>query len=745
MSAAKIIETTGLNNCGGQCLIRAHVYDGEIVKLTTELPGEQSDRIPLCACAKGLNYHKTFLNHERILYPMKRTGERGEGKFTRITWKEAIDTISNQWIRIRDTYGPGSRYVHYGTGMSGVLDAGVMAKRLLALDGGYLDRYNSYSTACISRATELMYGTCHTGNSLSSLLSSKLIILWGHNPADTHFDHEPMYYLKQAAKQGIPIVSVDPRHNNTAKQLGARWIPIRPATDAAMLDAMAYEIYINGLHDQPFLDRCCLGFDRDHMPPGTDPSLCYLSYLLGEIDGVPKTPEWAEPITGVPAQTIRELAMHYGTAKPAALIQGYGAQRHAYGEQSARGGILLACMTGNVGVWGGWACGNGYCQIHERPSFPKGDNPFPMSIPVYTWTDAVERGHTLTALDGIKGGQQLPSDIKMVVNLAGNCLINQHGDINRTAAILKDTNKCEFILCSDLFMTSSAKFADILLPGVSPLERNDISVPWQYGEFLGFASKVVEPLGECRLEYDWLAEVADKLGLWERFTEHRTADQWLEHIYLDLQSRESQLPDYSVFSKGGIFHYTDHRVKLAFADEATDPVTHPFPTESGLIEIFSPLVNRSEYRDPFPAIPCYVPPPEGPQDPSADRYPLQLVGWHTGRRTHSIHDNNPELEKLEPHRLWMHPTDAKSRGITDETEVTVFNRRGVLRIKAKVTDRVMPGVTALSQGAWYSPDEEGTDLGGCINVLTGLKPTPYARGNPQHTVLVDVAPIQKPT
>lgn len=741
MSEEKIIHTTGLNNCGGRCLIHAHVRDGKIVKLTTDTPADAGDGVPLCACAKGLNYHKTFLGADRILHPMKRVGERGEGKFEPITWDEAVDAIAKEWVRIRDAYGPASRYVNYATGMSGLLDPNTMAKRLLALDGGYLERYNSYSSACMSQATSLMYGTRVTGNSPDSWLSSQLIILWGHNPADTKFDSATMHYLKKARVKGIPIVVVDPRKSDTVDRLGAEWIPLRPATDAALLDAMAYVIYENGLHDQAFLDRCCVGFDKDHMPEGIDPSECYLSWLLGEKDGVPKTPEWAQPITGVPADTIRSLALRYAQAKPAALIQGLGAQRHACGEQSVRGGILLACMTGNVGIWGGWACGNGLYKGHETPSFPRGENPFPMSIPVYTWTDAILRGHEMTKLDGVKGGEQLPSDIKMILNLAGNCLINQHGDINRTAEILRDTSKCEFIVCSDLFMTASAKFADILLPGVSPLERDDITMPWQYGDFLGFARQVVEPMGESRLEYDWLAEVAGKLGLRKEFTEGRTAGQWLEHLYNDLRRRETELPPYEEFSQGGVYRYRNNPPCIAFEKECRDPKNHPFPTESGKIEIFSEEVYRTLYRDFFPAIPRYVEPPEGAQDPLAEKYPLQLIGWHTNRRAHSIHDNNPDLERVEPQRLWMHPADAAARDLADGDSVLVWNDRGRVKVPVKVTDRIMAGVTALAQGAWYRPEADGTDTNGSINVLTSLRPTPYARGNGQHTNLVEVKKI----
>ncbi len=740
-NGCRVIHTMGRNNCGGRCIIHAHVRDGKIEKLTTDSREAAGDCVPLTACVRGMNYHKTFLGRDRLRYPMKRVGQRGEGKFERITWEEATDTIAREWVRIRDTYGVGSRYVNYATGISAMISGGGLAKRLLKLDGGYLDYYNSYSTACITQSTNLMYGTAETGNNLSDWLNSNLIILWGHNPVETKFDCETMYYLRKARDKGIPIIVVDPRRNDTALALGAEWVPLKPATDAALMDAMAYVIVEQGLQDQDFLDRCCVGFDKAHMPAGVDPSECYLSYLTGEKDGIPKTPEWAAPITGVSAEAIRSLAIRYATAKPAALIQGFGAQRHAYGEQSARGGILLACMTGNVGVSGGWACGSGRCTRHAFPGMPNVPNPYSMSIPSYLWTEAILRGHELTALDGVTGGEQLQSDIKMMVNLAGNCLINQHGDINRTKEILADTSKCEFILCSDLFMTASAKFADILLPGVSFFEGENIVVPWQYGDFLGFTNQVIEPLYEGRFEYDWLSEVAEKIGLGPQFTEGRTLGQWLEYCYNDLRKKEPELPEYTVFKEAGIYRYQNNPDVIAFQKQRRAPDKNPFPTPSGKVEIFSEKIYRTAFRDFMPAIPRYVDPPEGPNDPLTEKYPLQLIGWHTKRRCHSIHDNNPGMHKLDPQCLWMHPDDAAKRIIADGQEVLVWNDRGRMRIPVKLTDRVMAGVVALSQGAWYDPDPDGTDRGGCINVLTSLRPTPYARGNGQHTNLVEVKAV----
>lgn len=737
----RIIPTTGRTNCGGRCVLNVHVQDGKILKITTETEKDVNGTYPLQACPRGLLCQHTFLNEDRLKYPMKRVGKRGEGKFERISWSEAIDLLASEWIRIRDTYGPGSRYVIYGCGIDGLLRASSFAKRLLSLDGGYLSYYNSYSTGCIRPATELMYGTTDTGNDPREWLHSELIILWGHNPSETKFDSATMYYLKEARKKGTPIIIIDPRKSDTVMDLDAEWIPLRPATDAALSDAMAYVIYKNNLHDQAFLDRCCLGFDEDHMPDGVPENESYLSYLLGIKDGIEKTPEWGEQITGVPAETIRSLAIRYASAKTAALVQGYGAQRHNYGEQAIRGGITLACMTGNIGIKGGWAGGSADYNIHRQPSFPMPENPYKQSIPTYAWTDAVLRGTQMGEKDGVKGGDHLDSDIKMIFSMASNVLINQHGDINRTREILEDTSKCEFIVCSDIFMTASAKYADLVLPGISMLECENITVPWKYGEFIGYNNKIIDPLYEGKFEYEWFCQLADRLGLLKEFSEGRTEEQWLAYCYDALRVQEPELPELSVLKEKGLYRYQNSKGHIAFEKECQDPVHYPFQTPSGKIELFSKKVYEHTYSEEFPSLPCYIPVPEGYQDPLSQKYPLQLIGYHTKRRCHTVHDNNKLLQKLDPQALWINPADADRRGIKDGAEVFVYNDRGKVRIPAKVTDRIMKGVTALSQGAWYAPDQDGVDRGGCINVLTSHRLTPYAKGNPQHTNLVEVLPV----
>ncbi len=740
MSEIQIIPTCGRNNCGGRCLLYAHVKDGQILKMTTDTSGGTDTEPPLTACARGLNYHRTFLGNDRLKTPMKRIGERGEGRFEPISWKEAIRILTGEWIRIRDTYGPASRYVNYSWGISALMRPNGLVKRLLTLDGGFLDYYGSYSTGCTGYTTPYLYGTNNTGSSLHDLQNSSAILLWGHNPRETQFDHM-IYFLKKAAAKGIPVFCIDPRCSDTVRALNAKWIPIRPSTDAALMDAMAYVIITEKRFDADFINRCCMGFTAGTMPRGSDPQDNYFSYILGEKDGVPKTPDWGESITGVPADTIIHLSRIYAGGRPAALIPGYGMQRHANGEQAVRGAIALACLTGNVGISGGWAAGTGYCPTHHQPFMPHVDNPVKASISFFTWTDAVDHGTEMTRHDGVMGADRLDSNIRMIFNLGGNSLINQHSDINRTAAILKDTSKCQFIVCSDLFMTPSARFADLLLPSISMLEMDNITTPWETGNFIGFNNKVVEPLYEGRFEYDWLKEVARELGLYEAFTAgHETAEDWLRSQYTLLQKLEPELPAYEELKKKGIYRYRNTTETIAFDRQRRDIRKFPFPTPSGKVEIYSPRLAALN-NPAVPPIPGYVPAAEGPGSPLQADYPLQLVGWHTKRRCHSIHDNNHRMEHLDPQTLRMHPQDAACRGIHDKDLVLIYNDRGRIRMPVQLTEDIIPGCVAISQGAWYTPGPDGTDLRGSINVLTSSTPTPLAHANPQHTNLVEVKSV----
>lgn len=729
-----IVCSAGINNCGGKCKINITVAEGCALEISTD---DSANDPQIRACLRGRAYRRTFLSPHRLRCPMRRIGARGSGKFVRISWEEAAQIIAEKTLETRKKYGPESRYFLYATGNCGVMRPDRLMKRLVNLDGGFLDAYNSYSSACSSYVSPYIYGDATGGNSECDVLNSKLILLWGHNPSETIFGSLHNYYLAQAKAKGIPIIVIDPRMSDTALGLADEWIPLRPTTDGALCDAIAYTIITLGLHDLDFLHRFCLGFDEQTLPPDAPKGSSYLSYLSGKNDGIVKNAAWAEDITGVPAHTIVQLSYRLATAKPAAIIPGFGPQRHGNGEQQTRGIAALACITGNVGKSGGSSGLPRFPPPRAELSFPIGTNPYPGKIPTFLWSDAIFRATSFDfSHDGLKGVDRLSSDIKIIYNFAGNTLINQHADINRTMKILKDTSKCELIITSDLFMTPSARWSDLLLPAASVLESNNITMGWCNDDYLLSNCRAVEPLFDTMPDYDWICMIADRMGLGELFRMgHSTTESWLRALYDEFcETKEPELPAYDAFRKEGGYQYRKPPIRIAYRDQIAHGL--PFHTPSGKIEFYSSQIHA--LGDPIPPIPCYTPAPEGPDDILSAQYPLQFIGYHTKRRCHSIHDQNPWLEEVDPPALWINPTDAAARGIADGNMVEVFNDRGIIRIPAKVTARIMRGVTSLSQGGWFTPDENGVDTRGSINVLTSVRPTPLAKGNPQHTNLVQV-------
>jgi anaerobic dimethyl sulfoxide reductase subunit A len=336
----------------------------------------------------------------------------------------------------------------------------------------------------------------------------------------------------------------------------------------------------------------------------------------------------------------------------------------------------------------------------------------------------------------------LDGSIKLLFNLAGNTLINQHSDINRTKEILSDPKKCEFIVVSDTFMTPSARFADILLPAPSFLETENIPYTNREGDYLLYNNVVAKPLFESRFEYDWLKDLAGQLGLRGAFTQgNESAQDWLRFAYRHLAENVAELPPFDEFARNGGYAYAAQTEYIAFRDQAGTPEADrdaaPFATPSGKVEIFSERLFALG-DEGIPGLPGYVPGFEGPADPRAAEYPLQMVGWHTKRRCHSIHDNNPWMDKIEKPFVHMNKSDAEARGIREGDLAIVWNDRGKMKIPAHVSGDIMRGVCAVAQGAWHTPDEDGTDVRGSVNILTTSRPTPLANGNPQHSNLVEI-------
>lgn len=734
------MPTCSTFDCGGKCDIRAHMRDGVVTQITTLPDNELDSQMPIMrACVRGRGYRKFVYHPDRLKYPMKRVGKRGEGRFERISWDEATTLIADKLKRITQQYGPASRYVHVGTAVSGGTFSGdAMARRLLNLTGGYLEYYHSVSLGNTAAATPYTYGVAASGNSMDTLLDTKLVILWGHNPTETIFGHTN-YYFQKMKQNGTRFIVVDPRYSDTVSSLADQWIPLLPTTDNALMDAMMYVIISENLHDKTFIDTYTLGFDENSMPEGVPANESLVAYLFGAKDGIHKTPEWAEKITHVPAQSIRQLARDYATTKPAALIQGWGPQRHICGERTARGSTLLASITGNVGIKGGWAAGYGGSSNRKfcvGPDMP--ENPVQAKISIMNWMQAADDASKVTPQDGLKGVDKLDSNIRLLFSLAGNYLANQNPDVHQAAKLLEDESKIEFIVLSDLFMTPSAKYADVLLPETSFMERWNIGETWGTASYLILSEKLIEPDFERRTDYDWLRDVAKKLGVEAEFSQGRDEKQWIEHIWEQtrLAMPDENLPDFATLQKTRrhLFKSAPH---IAFEANIRDPQNNPFPTPSGKIEIFSKRLF--DMQDPeIPALSHYVPAFEGPEDKLTAKYPLQLITWKGKNRANSTQYANPWLQEVQTQKLWLNPQDAKQRGISEGDSVKIYNDRGVSIIPVEITPRIIPGVVAMQAGAWWQPDAQGIDRGGCANVLSSTRITALAKGNSHQTMLVEV-------
>ncbi|MBG3058080.1 molybdopterin-dependent oxidoreductase [Proteus mirabilis] len=284
----KVVWSACTVNCGSRCPLRMHVVDGEIKYVETDNTGNDvyDEFHQVRACLRGRSMRRRVYNPDRLRYPMKRVGKRGEGKFERISWDEAFDTISDTMKRLIKDYGNESIYLNYGTGTLG----GTMTKswppgatliaRLMNCCGGYLNHYGDYSTAQIAAGLNYTYGGWADGNSPSDIENTKLVVMFGNNPGETRMSGGGVtYYVEQAReKSDARMIIIDPRYTDTGAGREDEWIPIRPGTDAALVNALAYVMIKEDLVDKPFLDKYCVGYDETTMPEGTPKNAHYIDH-----------------------------------------------------------------------------------------------------------------------------------------------------------------------------------------------------------------------------------------------------------------------------------------------------------------------------------------------------------------------------------------------------------------------------------------------------------------------------------
>ncbi len=795
-TAGEWVPVSCWHNCGGRCLNTVLVKDGVIVRQKTDDTHPDTPDFPQQrGCARGRSQRHQVFGADRIKYPMKRAhfepgggGDkslRGKDEWVRISWDEALDIIAGELKRVKGTYGNKSIFLPQFAGSS-----------LINLFGGATASYGVSSDGAWPNVATYMSGYEVGANDRLNYRKAKLIVLWGLNPAWSSGGN-PTYNFLQAKKAGAKIIMVDPFRNDSAQVLADEWIPVRPSTDAALLIGMAYHMITNNLHDQSFLDKYTVGFDRAHMPEGANARDNFRDYVLGTYDDVPKTPEWASEICGTPPDTIRQFAEEIATTKPMIFQGGPSAARTSLGQQYCQAFLTVGWMTGNVGISGGsvsqsYHSGSSYggpslVNPGYNTGLPSIPNPLFTAagpwggygfaspemegawvMPFENMWDAILDGKYI-ATQGMLGEADedgmIPFDARLIYHIrtaSGGNSLNQVADIPKGIAAFR---KVDFVVSSDIVLSTSSKYADIVLPGTTPWEEELGAFQTGNPEMVLWGNQVTEPLFEAR-DGQWIErELATRLGLnpddiypvsrkqqafnsiagatviakdasgYEplvTITSNDIAELGVDGVPQRGRISLEELRDKGVYqverSEGDPF---EHIALKAFRD---DPEANPLYTPSGKLEIYSKALSdkTAAYRlSTCPPIAQYRPPVEGVEGTYEDwaskvkgDYPLQMVTIHYGRRSHSVFDNIGQLRKAFPQELMISTIDAEERGIKNGDAVLVASRHGKVLRPAYVTDRVTPGVILLGEGAWVQMDEGlGIDLAGATNTLNGSIPT----------------------
>lgn len=707
--------------------LEAIVRDGKIVAVQPVL---EIDARPTEMLTEGVVdrvYSKT-----RIKYPMVRksylegweSGDvkpelRGKEEFVRVDWDTALNLAAKALLDTIDNVGNEGIFNTYsGWGNAGCFRPHAMKGRLLNLIGGATTTIGDWSAGCSLVTLPHVIGDIEVYSAQTAWEvirdETEVFVFVGCDPIKNCraeyrvADHQMTAHWEEIRDNGTKFVSINPQRTASDELLDAEWVKIVPNTDVALFLAMAYHVLEKGLEDRAYMEKYTVGADK------------WIAYVKGEDDGVAKTPAWAAKITGISEEKIKEMAELFASSKTE-IAGAWSLQRADHGEMTHWVIINFAALTGKIGVPGegvgfSWHYGNGGMPQggNATPSaLGEGRNPVKTVCPASRLYEMLENPGQSFKYNGI---EYTYPKIETIVNGGGN-FIGHNQDTNRVLSALQNVKT---VMSADVWWTAAVRWADIVFPASTTLERNDITSGGTYSNDKVYAMKqVVDPIGESLSDYEIYEGLADKLGVWAQFTDSLDYMDHIKGAYAKTTAAKTVSFE-EFWEKGYVLMDTPEEARRWTRHGAfyEDPEANPLHTATGKIEMFCEGIAAMEIED-CPGMPSWMEPGEYLHNGDADD--LHMVTPHPWFRVHSQMDDSESLQKLykvqgrEPVR--MNTQDAEKRGIKDGDLVELYNARGTIIAGAVVSDDIMPGVISIYEGAWPQIDSKGRCNSGSVNFL----------------------------
>jgi len=657
--------------CPGGCGVNIELVDGKIETISP-LKGHPIGVV----CVRGLHAKEIVYSKDRLKYPLLRTGERGEGKFDRIGWDEALDRIAEAFQKIKRQYGAEAVMSYFGRGSFDNNLTDLFGAPGMPVQGvsGFLFPFGSPNGTGCSSVCYVSYGIFAPLSTIGTQMeltyadfdNTDLVVLWGANPP-TDSPPNRVKKILDAKKRGVRVIAIDHMRSDIAK-MADQWVGVRSGTDGALALSMMNVIINERLYDEAFVQNWTIGFEE----------------LRRYVQRFP--PEKVQAITRVPKETIAALARGIAKAKGASLVMYTGLEYTNSGVQNIRAALSLWAIAGNLDVPGGLVFRPRSPVRFPRVTLvpPKGVKPIGADKhPLFC--DVLKAAQFMEAPRAILKGDPYP--IKALLVLGASMLTSLPNP-----DLLKECfQKLDFMVVFDRFMTGDGMHADIILPATTNFEN--LGYQRYPGGYCQLRQKVIEPVGEARSSFQFLTQLAGKLGYGHLFpaTEEERVQFAFEEGPVSLEDLEAH-PE-GVKYDAGRMEYRKHEKGLLRSDGKPG-----FNTPSGKVELVSSMLQKYGYD----GLPVYVEPREGPLGSPElyKKYPLVL---NTGARLQSAfrsqHLNIPGLLKLQPKpQVLLNPADAEARGISDGGRVWVESPRGRVGVRARVTDDVMTGQVELNVG-----------------------------------------------